>query len=124
VWPCRTARFGTAIVPNGLLKLSKLQHAKDLRPLDAECPCIVCQKPYSRAYLSTIAGREPLGCHLLTIHNTQQMMTLMTRMRESILEQRFPAFVQQFMKLHFPKPDTYPRWIVEALDAVGITLLK
>ena len=31
VYPSRTARFGVALVPSGVLKLKGLEHAEDLR---------------------------------------------------------------------------------------------
>ena len=44
VYPTRTARFGTALVPEGVLKLKLNTMAEDSRPIDDECDCMVCQK--------------------------------------------------------------------------------
>jgi len=117
VWPCRTARFGTAIVPWGLLPLKKQQFAADFQPIDANCSCYTC-KNYTRAFLSTVAGREEVGCTLLTIHNIHQMMALMREMREAIKEDRFPAYITAFLQRNFPKRN-YPQWVVDALTACG-----
>jgi len=50
VYPSRTARFGTALVPEGTLRLKTATMAADYRPIDDKCDCLVCQK-YSRAHL-------------------------------------------------------------------------
>mmetsp|Transcript_13369 Transcript_13369/g.53978 ORF Transcript_13369/g.53978 Transcript_13369/m.53978 type:complete len:168 (-) Transcript_13369:1092-1595(-) len=50
VYPSRTARFGTALVPEGTLRLKTAAMAADYRPIDDACDCLVCQK-YSRAHL-------------------------------------------------------------------------
>ena len=43
-YPTRTARFGTAMVPSGLIKLRHSALATDLRPLDDTCSCFVCKR--------------------------------------------------------------------------------
>lgn len=113
VWPCRTARFGTAIVPSGLLNLKKNMYAKDELPIQEGCTCYVCQR-YTRAYLTTVAGKEEVGCTLLTIHNIHYMMTLMQQIRTAILENRYPQYIIDFLHRHYPKLD-YPQWVVDAL---------
>jgi len=120
VWPCRTARFGTAIVPEGLLHLRKSKFADDFSPLDPTCQCMVC-KNYTRAYLHSVVTKEEVGCHLVTIHNISFMMNLMKSMREAMIENRFPQFVLDFLGRHFPQgKETYPLWVVEALTAAGL----
>ncbi|XP_041340251.1 queuine tRNA-ribosyltransferase catalytic subunit 1-like [Pyrgilauda ruficollis] len=44
VFPTRTARFGSALVPWGSLQLKNQQFAKDFRPIDADCGCPTCQR--------------------------------------------------------------------------------
>lgn len=122
VYPTRTARFGTALVPEGTLHLARksTQFENDFRPIDSTCSCIVCKK-YTRAYLHTVAGKKQIGSHLITIHNIAYQMKLMRQVRESISEDRFPEFVQDFMFKQFPTRE-YPKWVVEALESVNITL--
>lgn len=45
----------------------------------------------------------------------------MSDARQSILEDRFPAFVQHFMLEYYPDR-SYPAWVQEALASVGIGL--
>jgi queuine/archaeosine tRNA-ribosyltransferase len=45
----------------------------------------------------------------------------MRDLRKSILEERFPEFVQDFMTRMHPQQD-YEQWAVSALSSVGIHL--
>ncbi|KAJ0406007.1 hypothetical protein ATCC90586_001353 [Pythium insidiosum] len=123
VWPTRTARFGTAIVPSGLLKLKAAACEFDERPIDESCQCYVCQR-YSRAYLRLLLKKEEggVGAQLVTLHNVTYMLTLMRTLRQSIIDGNFEQFVQQFMINQFPDKQ-YPAWAVDALTEAGIRLL-
>ncbi|XP_014679225.1 PREDICTED: queuine tRNA-ribosyltransferase-like isoform X2 [Priapulus caudatus] len=120
VFPTRTARFGTALVPTGKLDLRKSVFERDFRRIDESCRCLTCQK-YSRAYLHSIATRETVACCLITTHNLQYQMDLMQGIREAISKNRYPAFVKDFMRLQFPAGN-YPEWAVDALASVDINL--
>ncbi|KYN29022.1 putative queuine tRNA-ribosyltransferase, partial [Trachymyrmex cornetzi] len=95
VFPTRT--FGYAVMKTGQLNLK------------------TC-KTYSRTYLHQIATVETVSCHLLTVHNIAFQIKLM------IKEQRFPRFIQDYMLIIYPNED-YPTWIINALQAVNVTLL-
>ncbi|XP_074710835.1 queuine tRNA-ribosyltransferase catalytic subunit 1 [Strix uralensis] len=119
VFPTRTARFGSALVPWGSLQLKNKQFAKDFRPIDENCGCPTCQR-HSRAYLHALLRSETAALHHLTIHNIAYQLNLMGSIRESILAQRFPEFVREFLRtMYGPR---VPAWVTEALAAVGITL--
>ncbi|XP_074786249.1 queuine tRNA-ribosyltransferase catalytic subunit 1 isoform X3 [Athene noctua] len=119
VFPTRTARFGSALVPWGSLQLKNKQFAKDFRPIDENCDCPTCQR-HSRAYLHALLRSETAALHHLTIHNIAYQLNLMNSIRESILAQRFPEFVREFLRdMYGPR---VPAWVTEALAAVGITL--
>ncbi len=120
VFPTRTARFGTALVPTGQLKLKSNACKTDLGPIDDSCPCMVCKK-YSRAYLHVLCKNEPLGAQLVTYHNLAYMMRLMRTMRQSIIDDRFPQFVRGFIADQYPAGDV-PVWVVDALTDAGIEL--
>jgi len=120
VYPARTARFGTALVTEGQLHLNKDIFAHDFRPIDSSCNCYVC-KNYTRAYLHSIATKEAVGSSLITYHNIAYQMQLMGDMRQSLINNEFPSFVQNFMNHQFPQHD-YPQWIRDALATVQILL--
>jgi len=124
VFPTRTARFGTALVFDhpGELVLKKSQYKMDFRPIDENCPCSTC-KNYTRAYLHTIVTKEASACHLLSVHNVAHQLRLMKEARDSIIEDKFPEYVANFMLRLFPEKD-YPDWAEKAFNSVGISLTK
>ncbi|CAN6679007.1 unnamed protein product [Malus baccata var. baccata] len=110
VYPTRTARFGTALVPEGVLKLKHKAMAEDTRPVDPTCDCMVC-KNYTRAYIHCLVTKDAMGSQLLSYHNLYYMMKVRTQsfrkemcpsgsvMRWRLLESLFlPA------ALHFHRP--------------------
>nr|XP_035952850.1 queuine tRNA-ribosyltransferase catalytic subunit 1 isoform X1 [Halichoerus grypus] len=122
VFPTRTARFGSALVPTGNLQLKKKQYEKDFRPIDSNCACPTCQK-HSRAFLHALLHSDNTAAlHHLTVHNIAYQLQLMSAVRASIVEKRFPDFVRDFMGTMYGDPTLCPTWATEALASVGITL--
>lgn len=121
VFPTRTARFGCALTMTGQLNLRQKNYKKDFRPIDENCTCSTC-KTYTRAYLHGIVTVQTVACHLLSVHNVAFQMRLMKTIRDSITNGTFPEFVQKYFLNLFPEKD-YPKWIVDALNAVNIKLL-
>ncbi|XP_076032902.1 tRNA-guanine transglycosylase [Oratosquilla oratoria] len=122
VFPTRTARFGCALVDNGQINLKAKNYALDFGPIDEACDCSTC-KNYTKAYLHTVVTKETVACHLLSVHNIAYQMRLMKQIRESIKNGNFTEFVQNFMEKYY-KGQEYPKWVVDALAAVGITLAE
>nr|XP_056703862.1 queuine tRNA-ribosyltransferase catalytic subunit 1 isoform X1 [Euleptes europaea] len=121
VFPTRTARFGSALVPSGSLQLKNKRYSKDLKPIDENCGCPTCQR-YSRAFLHALFRHDTAAMHHVTVHNVAYQLNLMRSIRENIIQQRFPEFVQDFMKTMYGDRGSYPQWATEALASVGITL--
>lgn len=125
VYPCRTARFGTALVRTGQLRLTSSEFANDFRPLEVGKGPL---QDYSRAMLHTIVTKEPVAASLITLHNLHFMLNLLTEMREAIRAGTFSEWVRQFLKDFFPTAGPAPckhcppRWVKGALDACGIAL--
>ena len=106
VYPCRTARFGTALTRQGQLRLvSPQKFRNDNGPIEKGCDCHTCQN-YSRHYLSTICAKNdlanPIASTLLTIHNIRFMMRLMGDMRGAIKAGKFSEWVIEFLKEMYP----------------------
>ncbi|PNW75841.1 hypothetical protein CHLRE_12g558400v5 [Chlamydomonas reinhardtii] len=121
VYPTRTARFGVALVPEGVLKLKNAAHAHDFRPLDSSCGCMVC-KNYTRAYLHNVVTRGISSAAILvTYHNIAYTQALTRRMRAAIEEQRFPEWVREYLRTMFPAGDV-PGWVRDAMAEAGIDL--
>lgn len=127
VYPTRTARFGNALTRFGSLNLRNRNHADDFSPIEDGCKCPVC-KPKSeggmgmtRAMIFHLAGKETAGVHLITLHNVWYQLELMREARQSIIDDRFPQFVQQFFVDRYPDHN-FPQWAVDALGTVNIDL--
>uniref|UniRef100_A0A8C2VEA1 Queuine tRNA-ribosyltransferase catalytic subunit 1 n=2 Tax=Chinchilla lanigera TaxID=34839 RepID=A0A8C2VEA1_CHILA len=122
VYPTRTARFGSALVPTGQLQLKKKLYEKDFGPIDPECSCPTC-KTHTRAFLHALLHSDNTAAlHHLTVHNVAYQLQLMSAIRASIVERRFPDFVRSFMSTMYGDQSLYPSWATEALASVGITL--
>ncbi|KAL8131099.1 uncharacterized protein LOC141674777 isoform X1 [Apium graveolens] len=120
VYPTRTARFGTALVPEGVLKLKHKAMAEDVRPVDPTCKCMVC-KNYTRAYIHCLVTKDAMGSQLLSYHNLYYMMKLSRDLHSSIVQGRFPQFVCQFLQKMFPQGDV-PEWVCNAMEVAGIDI--
>eukprot|EP00392_Amoebophrya_sp_AT5.2_P004665 g4673.t1 len=116
VYPCRTARFGTALTRKGQLRLSSTKkYQNDLRVIEEGCDCYTCSglssssggsgRGYSRSFLASVVAKNeksnPVGATLLTIHNLRFMMRLMSEMREAIKNHEFSEWVIRFLKEMF-----------------------
>jgi queuine tRNA-ribosyltransferase len=130
VWPTRTARFGNAITKYGVINLRHAKYANDFGPVEEGCGCACCRTGegglgVTRAFVHHIAAKETVGAHLLTIHNVWYQLALMRRVREAIIEDRFPAFLKQFFAdQHGGDKRKYPDWAAEALLTVGVDLME
>ncbi|KHN99799.1 queuine tRNA-ribosyltransferase [Metarhizium album ARSEF 1941] len=127
VWPTRTARFGNAITKHGVLNIRNAMYANDFGPIETGCGCMCCRRGeggmgITRAYVHHNTSKETVSAHLLTIHNVWYQLNLMRQIRQSIVEDGFPAFVRQFFADRYGVKTNYPNWAVEALKRVGVDL--
>ncbi len=91
VMPTRNGRNAVAFTDVGPLRLRNKQFERDLRPLDADCPCAACR--HSRGYLRHLfMAREMLGPVLLSIHNLTYYQRLLAAAREAIEADRFVEY--------------------------------
>lgn len=126
VWPTRTARFGNAITKNGVLNIRNAKYAHDFGPIETGCGCQCCREGglgITRAFVHHNASKETVSAHLLTMHNVWYQLNLMREMRESILEDRFPAYIRKFFAGLYPEKQDYPEWAVESLRKVNVDLM-
>ncbi len=99
VLPTRTARLGTALVPQGRLVLRNAPFARDERPIQEGCDCYACRH-FSRGYIRhLLRAREMLGGQLLTIHNLRYLVRLMAEIRQSIAAGAFERFRAEFWRM-------------------------
>lgn len=98
VLPTRDARHGRLYVwkKNGkarfantknfydVVNVKNARYAKDPRPFDASCPCVLCTG-FSRAYLRHLfVTNELLALRLATLHNLTFYLSLMQEIRRAI----------------------------------------
>lgn len=80
---------------------------------------MTCRK-FTRAYLHNLVGKGiPFAAVLMTYHNIAYTQQLTKQMRAAITEQRFPAFVRNFVHGHYPEGDI-PEWMIDALAEVDV----
>lgn len=130
VYPTRTARFGTCLVQGpapGTLKLKSHKFASDHNIIEENCSCQACRKGITRATLhSLLKTGNPVAVELITQHNITHMMSLVRRMRLSIMEGTFAEFAMHFVKDQYPGikcgGEDPPTWVIDALNAAGINV--
>jgi queuine tRNA-ribosyltransferase len=91
VLPARVARNGQLWVPGGRLNLRNQRFLDDPRPVQEDCPCLLCRR-FSRAYIAHLfRAKELLAYRLATCHNLTFTLDFMDRIRMSIRSGTFPA---------------------------------
>ncbi len=103
VLPTRIARNGTALTSSGKVVVRNAEYAHDFTVLDPECDCYTCRN-YTKAYIRhLVKAGEILGARLLTIHNLRFLIHLMENIRESIKNDTFMEFRQEFYRKYYKK---------------------
>ncbi len=100
VLPTRNARNGSLFTTDGAIRIKNARHADSAAPIDPACACYACRH-FSRAYLRHLfLSREMLYSTLATLHNLTLYLTLMRRIRNSILAGTFPACLRSLSRAH------------------------
>lgn len=115
VYPTRTARFGRGFKDDGDVMIDS-KVVSDLSPIDQNCDCSTCKR-FSKSYLFNIKG-TPNFCMLMSVHNMAYMRNLTLRIRNSIVEDKFPEFIKGFINRRFK--EKIPEWIETALKKVNV----
>jgi queuine tRNA-ribosyltransferase len=98
VLPTRNARNAQVFTSRGVLNLRNARFAEDFAPVDPDCDCEVC-RIHTAAYIRHLfKANEILGPRLTTYHNLYFYHSLMRRIREAIVSNRFAAFKQEFIE--------------------------
>ncbi len=94
VLPTHLAWQGTAFTSTGRVKLTRGSCADADVPLDEACGCATCRR-FSRSYLNHLFKcSEPLGPRLLSLHNLEHYLSLMTEARAAIQRGEYAAFAR------------------------------
>jgi queuine tRNA-ribosyltransferase len=98
VLPTRLARHHVAITRTGRLNIANAKYSSDASPIDQSCSCYACRN-FSRAYLRhLILAKEILSATLLTIHNLNTLLTLMSDIRLAIIQRQYGQFAAEFLE--------------------------
>ena len=100
VMPTRNARNASLMTSRGVVIVKNFEYAADFSPLDPDCDCPTCRN-YTCAYLRHLfkAG-EISAMRLATLHNVRFMLTLLARIREAILSDRYAEFKRSFLSTY------------------------
>ncbi len=104
VIPTRYGRHGSAFTRKGRIIILNAEFTKDLRPLDEQCGCQVCQN-FSRGYLRhLIKAGEILGLRLVSYHNVHFYIQLLVDIRKAIKAGSFAEFQKDFLAAYRNEP--------------------
>ena len=97
VAPTRIARNGTLHTRDGKINILNAKYKDDFSKIDEDCDCYVCQN-YTKAYMSHLfRSREMLAGTLASIHNLYFIVNLVKKIRQSILDDNFYEFKEEFL---------------------------
>lgn len=83
VLPTRNARHGQLLTRDGVLRIENARFRDDERPIDADCPCSVCQR-LSRAALGHLYRSGEITAQVLgTVHNLRFYLDFMQDLRNA-----------------------------------------
>jgi queuine tRNA-ribosyltransferase len=106
VAPTRQARNGALYTYDGRINITNAAFKTDFAPLDTDCRCYTC-KHYTKAYLNHLfKANEILGATLASIHNECFVVTTVDRIRQSIIDNSFFAYKQEFLARYYKNNKT------------------
>lgn len=93
----RQARNGALYTRTGRINIKNAQYQKDFTPIDDLCKCYTCQN-YTKAYINHLfRANEMLAFTLSSIHNEYFAVNLVERIRESIINDEFLSFKDEYL---------------------------
>ena len=97
VLPTRIARHGNAFTHSGKINLRNSKYKEDFTPIEEGCDCYTC-KNYTKAYIRhLLVSKEQLAGRLLSIHNIRFLIKLTEDIRESIDNNTFTEYKNNFL---------------------------
>ena len=98
VLPTRLGRNGTIYTKNGKIIIMNTKFRNDFEPVEKDCECYTCQN-YTKAYIAHLFhGKEMLAGTLASTHNLYFIVNLVKKIRQSILDDTFIEFKNEFLK--------------------------
>ena len=101
VGPTRMARNGSLYTLDGRINIKNAKYKDDFAPLMAECDCECC-KNYTRAYLHHLFKTDEITAKVLaSIHNERFVVTVVDKIRESLLNDTFSEYKKAFLSRYY-----------------------
>ncbi len=101
VAPTRIARNGGLHTKQGKINIKNAEHRESLEPIESDCGCYTC-KSYTRSYLAHLfRSDEMLAGTLASIHNLYFINKLVEDIRQSLINENFYEFKEQFLKDYY-----------------------
>ncbi len=117
VAPTRLGRNGTIYTNSGKIIIMNRKFRDDFSKIEKDCECYTCggkrsdlkgaqgltlrSQGYSRAYIAHLFhGKEMLAGTLASIHNLYFIVNLVGKIRQSILDDNFFQFKEEFLKTY------------------------
>jgi len=98
VAPTRNARNGSLYTKRGKINIMNKKFREDFSKIEEGCECYTC-KNYTCAYVAHLFhGKEMLAATLATIHNLYFIINLVKNIRQSILNEAFFEFKEEFLQ--------------------------
>ncbi len=106
VSPSRVARNGAIYSLDGRYNVTNSRFKTDFRPLDPETQNYTSQ--YTRAYIHHLfKAKEGLAATLATIHNEQFVVSLVAKIRQSMLDGTYWDFKEEFLGRYYRGTQQY-----------------
>ncbi len=101
VAPTRMARNGSLYTLDGRINIKNAKYKNDFTPLMPECDCECC-KNYNRAYLHHLFKTDEITAKVLaSIHNEHFVVSVVDRIRESIMNNTFEEYKNEFLSRYY-----------------------
>ncbi len=101
VAPTRNARNGGLFTKDGRINIDNTKYREDFTPIESDCECYTCNN-FSRAYLSHLFhSKEILASTLASIHNVYFIVTMVKKIRQSILDEKFLEYKKEFLERYY-----------------------
>ena len=98
VLPTRLGRNGTIYTKKGKIIITNAKFRNDFSSIEDDCECYSC-KNYQKAYIAHLFhGKEMLAGTLASIHNLHFIVNLVKKIRQSILDDNFYEFKEEFLR--------------------------
>ena len=101
VGPTRMARNGSLYTLDGRINIKNAKYTHDFTLLMPDCDCECC-KNYTRAYLHHLFKTDEITAKVLaSIHNEHFVVTVVNKIRASILNGTFADYKQSFLERYY-----------------------